>query len=162
VSLLGFLLAREAPSRRAGTIVGFTGVALCTLIIYPLKHVAPVVSLAVVYLPAVLVVSLTWGAWLGMGTAAVSAVAFDYFHVPPVGEFTAHHSSYWVVPLIAFIVLAALSSSLADLTRARARDAEARRVEADLAAEMARLLLRGAPWPRICRRPRRAWRRRWN
>jgi len=43
------------------------------------------------------------------------------------------------------VVLAALASSLADLARARTRDADARRVEADLAAEMARLLLRGAP-----------------
>jgi two-component system sensor histidine kinase KdpD len=128
-----------------GVIVALVAIALCTLAIYPLKHVAPVISLAVVYLPAVLVVSVTWGAWLGIGTAIVSALAYDYLHIPPVGQLTARHASYWVVALIAFAVLAALASSLADLARARTRDAEARRVEADLAAEMARLLLRGAP-----------------
>ncbi len=39
--------------------------------------------------------------------------------------------------------MAALASSLAEVTRSRTRDADERRREADLAAEMARLLLRG-------------------
>jgi two-component system, OmpR family, sensor histidine kinase KdpD len=138
----GFLLARDPPPRRVGVLVALGAVALCTLIIYPLKHVAPVVSLGVVYLPAVLVVSVTWGAWLGVGTAVVSAGAFNFFHLPPVGQFTIRDSSNWVA-LVAFLVVAALASSVAEVTRARARDAEARRREADLAAEMARLLLRG-------------------
>jgi two-component system, OmpR family, sensor histidine kinase KdpD len=138
----GFLLARDPPPRRVGALVAVGAVALCTLIIYPLKHVAPVVSLSVVYLPAVLVVSVTWGAWLGVGTAVVSAGAFNFFHLPPVGQFTIRDSSNWVA-LIAFLVVAALASSVAEVTRARTRDAEARRREADLAAEMARLLLRG-------------------
>ena len=37
------------------------------------RSVAPVVSLAVVYLPAVLIVSITWGAWLGVLTGVMSA-----------------------------------------------------------------------------------------
>jgi two-component system, OmpR family, sensor histidine kinase KdpD len=143
VSLLGFLLAREAPPRRAGVVIALVAVALSTLILYPLKHIAPVSSLAVVYLPAVLMVSVTWGAWLGVPTAIVSALAFDYFHVPPVGELSARHASYWVVALVVFLVLAMLAAAVAEIARARTRDAEARRVEADLAAEMARLLLRG-------------------
>ncbi len=138
----GFLLARDPPPRRVGAIVAVAAVALCTLIIYPLKHVAPVVSLSVVYLPAVLVVSVTWGGWLGMATAVLSAAAFNFFHLPPVGRFTIRDSSNWVA-LVAFVVVAGLASSVAEVTRARTRDAEARRREADVAAEMARLLLRG-------------------
>jgi two-component system sensor histidine kinase KdpD len=138
----GFLLSAEEPSRRTGAIVAVGAVALCTLIVYPLKHVAPVVSLSVVYLPAVLVVSVTWGAWLGAVTAVISAGAFNFFHLPPVGQFTIRDSSNWVA-LVAFLVVAGLASSVAEVTRARARDAQARRREADLTAEMARLLLRG-------------------
>jgi len=141
-SPFGFLLSAEPPPRRTGVIVAVAAVALCTLILYPLKQIAPVVSLGVVYLLAVLVVSLTWGAWLGFATAVLSAAAFNFFHLPPVGEFTIHNSSNWVA-LIAFLVAAALASSVAEVTRARTRDAEERRREADLAAEMARLLLRG-------------------
>jgi two-component system sensor histidine kinase KdpD len=141
-SPFGFLLASELPPRRVGAIVALVAVALCTLIVYPLAHVAPVVSLSVVYLPAVLVVSVTWGAWLGVATAVLSAAAFNFFHLPPVGRFTLQNSENWVA-LAAFLVVAFLASSVAEVTRARTRDAEERRREADLAAEMARLLLRG-------------------
>ena len=138
----GFLLAAEPPSRRVGALIALAAVALSTLIVYPLAHVAPVVSLGVVYLPAVLVVSVTWGAWFGVGTAVLSAAAFDFFHLPPVGRFTLQNSDNWVA-LGAFLVVAVLASSVAEVTRARTRDADERRREADLAAEMARLLLRG-------------------
>ncbi len=138
----GFLLAAEPPPRRVGAVVALAAVALCTLIVYPLAHVAPVVSLGVVYLPAVLVVSVTWGAWFGVATAVISAAAFNFFHLPPVGRFTLQNSENWVA-LGAFLVVAALASSVAEVTRARTRDADERRREADLAAEMARLLLRG-------------------
>jgi two-component system sensor histidine kinase KdpD len=141
-SSFGFLLAPAPPPRRAGLFVAVLSVALCTLLVYPLKHVAPVVSLSVVYLPAVLVVSIIWGGWLGVATAVISAAAFNFFQLDPVGHFALRHSSNWVA-LIAFLVVAGLASSVAEVTRARAREAEARRREADLAAEMARLLLRG-------------------
>ena len=123
-------------------LIAIAAVALSTLIIYPLKSIAPVVSLGVIYLPAVLLISATWGALLGSATAVLSAAAFNYFHLPPVGQFTIQDSSNWVA-LITFLVVALLASSVADVTRARTRDAEERRREADLAAEMARLLLRG-------------------
>lgn len=141
-SPLGFLLAPDPPSRRAGLVAAALSVTLCTLLVYPLKHVAPVVPLSVVYLPAVLVVSIVWGGWLGVGTAVLSAAAFNFFHLPPLHHFEIRESSNWVA-LSTFLVVALIASSVAELTRARARDAEARRREADLAAEMARLLLRG-------------------
>src|ERR1700760_829712 len=141
-SPFGFLLAPAPPSRRAGLLVAAVSVALCTLIVYPLKHVAPAVSLSVVYLPAVLVVSIIWGGWLGVGTAVLSAAAFNFFHLEPVGHFAIRQSSNWVA-LVTFLVVAGLASSVAEVTRARAQEADARRREADLAAEMARLLLRG-------------------
>ncbi len=141
-SPLSFLLETDPPSRRSGAIAAVVAVALCTLIVYPLKHVAPVVSLSVVYLPAVLIVSVTWGGWLGVATAVLSAAALNFFHIDPVGHFAIRQSSNWVA-LVAFLVVAGLASSVAEITRARTREADARRREADLAAEMARLLLRG-------------------
>jgi two-component system sensor histidine kinase KdpD len=141
-SPFGFLLSPDPPPRRVGLLVSVLVVALCTLIVYPLKHVAPVVSLSVVYLPAVLIVSVTWGGWLGVVTAVLSAAALNFFHIDPVGHFAIRKSSNWVA-LVAFLVVAGLASSVAEVTRARTREADARRREADLAAEMARLLLRG-------------------
>lgn len=123
-------------------IVSIALIAFCTLLIYPLKQAAPVVSLGVVYMLAVVIASVTWGVWLGVATSLLSALAFNYFHLPPVGRFTIRDADNWVA-LVAFVVVAVLSSSVAEVTRARSREAAERRREADLAAEMARLLLGG-------------------
>ena len=71
----------------------------------------------------------------------MSALAFNFFHIPPTGRFTIAIGQNWVA-LGVFLAVALLASSVADLARARAAEADERRREADLAAEMARLLLR--------------------
>ena len=142
-SPFGFLLARNPPSRTAGVLTAAALVGLCTAVVYPLERLAPAVSLGVVYLAAVLVVSVTWGMWPGVLTGVASAAAFDFFHLAPVGRLTINDSREWVA-LAAFIAVATLASSLSEFARARTRDAEERRQEADLAAELARLLLGGS------------------
>ncbi|MFZ1154100.1 MAG: DUF4118 domain-containing protein, partial [Solirubrobacteraceae bacterium] len=127
--IFGFLLTPEPPSRRVGMLVAVGLVALCTLLIYPLKQAAPVVSLGVVYMLAVVIVSVTWGVWLGVATSLLSALAFNYFQLPPIGELTLRNADNWVA-LIAFLVVAMLSSSVAEVTRARSREAAERRREA--------------------------------
>ncbi len=137
------LLLREPPRSRAlGLAVAIGSVALCTLAIYPLKTIAPAVSLGVVYLLAVIGVSIYWGLRLGLLTAFASAAAFNFFHLPPTGQFTIADSRNWVA-LAAFFVTAAIAGTLAELARSRAQEADARRREADLMAELARTLLGG-------------------
>jgi two-component system sensor histidine kinase KdpD len=95
-----------------------------------------------VYLVAVLLVSSIWGAWLGYATAVASALAFNFFHIPPTGRFTISEGENWVA-LVVFFIAALVASTLAERARTRTREAQERRQEADLAAEMSRLLLRG-------------------
>lgn len=123
-----------------GVVVACLSVAAVTGALYGLKSVAPVVSLGVVYLVAVLVVSAYWGLWLGLATSLLSAAAFNFFHLPPVGRFTIADSRNWVA-LGAFVAVALVTSTVSELARARAADAERRRREADLAAAIARALL---------------------
>jgi two-component system, OmpR family, sensor histidine kinase KdpD len=130
----------------AGLAVALAAVTLATAAIYPLEHIAPVVSLSVVYLPAVLLVATYWGMALGLATAFASAAAFNFFHLPPVGRFTIADSRNWVA-LGAFMVVAIAASTMAELARSRALEAERRRGEADLAAALARELLSGADTP---------------
>jgi K+-sensing histidine kinase KdpD len=137
------LLVRETPPPLwVGALVAVLAVALCTALLYPLKTVAPVVSLGVVYLLAVMMVSANWGLVLGVPTSLASAAAFNWFHIPPVGRFTVGDPQNWVA-LAAFVVAAIMASAIAQAFRDRAADALERRREADLAAEMARVLLRG-------------------
>jgi two-component system sensor histidine kinase KdpD len=136
------LLRRFGPSRISGLIAAAASVALTTVALFPLRDVAPVVSLGVVYLLAVLLVSTFWGVWLGVATAIASALAFNFFHLPPTGRLTIADSEN-LVALGIFLVTAGVASTLAERARARAAEADERRREADLAAELARLLLRG-------------------
>jgi two-component system, OmpR family, sensor histidine kinase KdpD len=125
---------------------GAIAVALATLAVYPLEKVARVESLGVVYLPAVLLVSTYWGLALGLFTSLLAAVAFNFFHLPPTGHLAIADSRDWVA-LAAFTVVALVSSSIAELARSRALEAERRRAEADLAAALARELLVGVDTP---------------
>ncbi len=135
---------REPPrSRWVGLAAVALAVASETALIYPLRQITPAVSNGVVYLLGVLVISIYWGLSLGLLTSVASAVAFNFFHIPPTGHFTIANAQNWVA-LGVFLVAAAIASTLAEFARARAADAERRREEADLAAEMARLLLGGA------------------
>jgi two-component system, OmpR family, sensor histidine kinase KdpD len=133
-------LVGARPSGWVGAAVAVGAVAAATAAIYPLKHVAPTVSLSVVYLPAVLFVSAYWGLPLGLLTSLLSAAAFNFFHLPPTGRFTIADSRNWVA-LGAFTLVAVAISTVAELARSRAFEADRRRAEADLAAALARDLL---------------------
>jgi two-component system sensor histidine kinase KdpD len=136
-------LRAARPNLLLGIAAAVVSVAAATAAIYPLKSLAPVVSLSVVYLPAVLLVSAVWGLWLGVATALLSAAAFNFFHLPPVGRFTISDSRNWVA-LGAFVLVAVAVSTIAELARNRAIEADRRRAEADLAAALARELLGGS------------------
>lgn len=139
-------MSAGSPEKRRAFVTGVASaaiaIALTTAILYPLGEVAPPVSLGVVYLLGVLLVASRWGVWLGLVAAFGSAAAFNFFHIPPTGEFTIAEGENWVA-LTVFLAAALIAAELAQRARRRQAEAEGRRREADLAAEMARLLLRG-------------------
>jgi two-component system, OmpR family, sensor histidine kinase KdpD len=134
------LLAPRRPPPLVAVLIAVAAAALATALVYPLKAAAPVVSLGVVYLLAVLVVSTYVGFAAGLLTALLSTVAFNFFHLPPLYHLTVADSEYWVA-LAAFVIAAAVASRVADMARSTARDADQQRREADLAADVARVLL---------------------
>jgi two-component system sensor histidine kinase KdpD len=137
------LLEFDRPSRLAGVLVAIASVAATTGAIYPLRHLTPVLSLGVLYVLAVVVVSMFWGLAFGIGTSVLSAGAFNFFHLPPGGRLVLADDREWVA-LLVFVVVAVATGMLAELARVRGREAEQRRQEADRAAEAAQLLLGAA------------------
>jgi two-component system sensor histidine kinase KdpD len=135
---------RAIPQRSLGVglLAAAASVAVITGLIFGLRELVPVVSTGVVYMLAVLFVSSRFGLGLGLFTAVLSAAAFNWFHIPPTGRFTIADGENWVA-LAVFLVAAVVTSTLAGDARGRAEEAERGRREADLAAEMARLLLGG-------------------
>ena len=137
----GHVLQQRSPA--VGVLAAVGSVALVTAVIFGLRELVPVVSTGVVYMLAVLFVSSFWGLWLGLLTALLSAATFNFFHIPPTGGFTISDGENWVA-LGVFFIAAVVISGLSGAARARAEEADRRRSEADLTAEMARILLGGA------------------
>ena len=132
-------LSAEPPPAWLGLLATLAAVAAGTLLVYPLKSAAPVVSLGIVYLPAILLISIVWGLRLGLLASVASAVAFNYFQIPPLHRFTIAEEQNWVA-LVTFVIVAVVSSTLAGLARAQALEAERRREQADRAlADLAAL-----------------------
>jgi len=132
-------LSGEPPPGWLGLLATLAAVAAGTLLVYPLKSVAPVVSLGVVYLPAILLISIVWGLRLGLASSLLSALAFNFFQIPPLHRFTIASEGDWIA-LATFAIVALISSTVAGLARAQALEAERRREQADRAlAELAAL-----------------------
>ena len=125
---LSLLLRPTSPPFAVGLLVAAGLVALETLIVFPLRQIAPATSLGVVYLIGVVLVSTAWGAVLGAITSVASALAFNFFHIPPTGRFTIALGQNWVA-LGVFLAVALIASSVADLARARAEEAYERAME---------------------------------
>jgi K+-sensing histidine kinase KdpD len=127
-------LRESRPSLGLGIAVAVLSVAAVTALIYPVREIAPAVSTGVLYLIAVLVVSTFWGLALGLATGLLGAAAFNFFHIPPTGAFTIAEGENWVA-LLTFVAAAVIGSTLAELARSRAAEAEAQGREAQLALE---------------------------
>jgi two-component system sensor histidine kinase KdpD len=127
-------LSGEPPPIWLGLLATVAAVAVGTLIVYPLKSIAPVGSLGVVYLPGILLISIVWGLRLGLIASLASAIAFNFFQLPPLHRFTIADEENWVA-LLTFVIVAAISSTVAGLAREQALEAERRREEADRALE---------------------------
>jgi K+-sensing histidine kinase KdpD len=122
-------LSGEPPPWWLGVLASIAAVAAATALVYPLKTIAPAVSLGVVYILAVLLVATLWGLRLGLLTAILSGLAFNWFHIPPVGRFTIA-ADRDLVAFVVFAIVAIASGTLAELARARATEAERGREEA--------------------------------
>jgi two-component system sensor histidine kinase KdpD len=129
-SRLSVGLSAEPPPAWLGILATIGVVAVGTALIYPLKSIAQEVSLGVVYIPGVLLVSTLAGWRLGLLSAVASALAFNFFHIPPTGQFDVAAESD-LVALVIFVIVAIASSTLAEMARARTAEAERRRQETD-------------------------------
>ncbi|MEV4112953.1 DUF4118 domain-containing protein [Nonomuraea sp. NPDC049695] len=119
-------------------LVSASIVAAETFLGYFLSRHIPASTMGPVYVLGVLVVSFLFGPVLGVLAAIASGVILDYVLLTPTAAFTVWS---WI-PLVIFLTVALLAGWGAVLLRSLAVEAEARRSDADLDAQIARLLLR--------------------
>jgi len=132
--------SRSNRDLATGVIASMAMLALVTGAVFALRPVAPVLSLGVLYVFAVLPVAVLWGLAYAVPVAIASMLAFNWFFLPPKHTFELRDSENWVA-LAVYLITAVVVSELAARARRRAAEAEQQRREADFAAEVSALLL---------------------
>jgi two-component system sensor histidine kinase KdpD len=113
----------KMPSHRLlGAVAAVGAVALVTAVISVLDDWIPVLSLAVLYLFAVLPVAAAWGAVYGVATSVMSMLAFNFFFLEPIHTLTLSDSRNWFA-LLVFVVTSVVVAQLQARSRRRDRDA---------------------------------------
>jgi two-component system sensor histidine kinase KdpD len=116
---------RAAVSGLVGrTLASIGALAIVTGAIQVLQGHVPVLSLAVLYLLAIIPVAVAWGLVYAVGVAIGSMLAFNFFFLPPLYTLTLQDERNWFA-LLVFVVTAVVVSELASRSRRRAEEAEA-------------------------------------
>jgi K+-sensing histidine kinase KdpD len=132
-----------ARSGWAGAGASLVAVAFVTGAIELFKEWVPVLSLGVLYVFGVLPIAIGWGLAYAAPVAVASMAAFNRFFLPPLYTFTLADRRNWFA-LAVYLATAVVVSELASRARRRAAEAEQREREAELLADLATELLRGA------------------
>jgi two-component system sensor histidine kinase KdpD len=127
-----------------GTAASAAAVAVVTGLVYALDPIAPVLSLGVLYLLAVVPVAAVWGLRFGVGVSVVSMLVFNWLFLPPKHTLHLAESEDWVA-LTVYLVVAVSVSALAARARSRTAESEQQRREASFAADVSGLLLGASP-----------------
>ncbi|MGH2936742.1 MAG: sensor histidine kinase [Solirubrobacterales bacterium] len=127
-----FRLSAKSPSTGLGVLAAIVVVGIGTGVVAALETIAEPVSLGIVFIPGVLLIATVWGLWMGIGTAVLSALVFNFFFLPPLRTLTIN-AQHDIVALVVFVIVAIAGGTLAELARARAAESERRREEADRA-----------------------------
>ena len=100
-------------------LLSVLSVAVVTGAVFALRPVAPVLSLGVLYVFAVLPVAVLWGIAYALPVAVLSMLVFNFFFLAPVHTLALHDAENWVA-LTVYLVTAVVVGQLATLSRRRA------------------------------------------
>jgi len=121
-------------------VASAAAVALVTGAIFALDSFAPVLSLGVLYVFAVLPIAVVFGLAYALLVSVASMLAFNWFFLAPTHTFRLSDGENWIA-LAVYLVTALVVSALAARSRAREAEAERRAHEATLLAGVAGSLL---------------------
>ena len=128
---------RDRAIAAAGSLAA---IAAATGLIYALRPIAPVLSLGVLYVLAVMIAAIGWGAVYAVPVAVISMLAFNFFFLPPLLTLRLADGRNWTA-LAVYVATAVIVSDLATRARGRAAEAEQRGRETALLSDAAAELL---------------------
>jgi K+-sensing histidine kinase KdpD len=115
------------------------GVAVVTVIIYAYHLYPTIPNISLVYLLLILLLASTRGRYAAIVAAIISALAFDFFLVPPLFTFVIARWEEWIA-LFVFLVTALITSQLTTQTRQSVEQARLREREARILYETGRVI----------------------
>jgi two-component system sensor histidine kinase KdpD len=107
-----------------------------------LRGTLSLASEMLLFLLAVVIVSLVGGFWPALAAALASSLLINFFFVPPIHTFTISEPES-IFALVAFVIIAASVSRVVDLSARRNVEAARSNAEAETLATLAGSLLRG-------------------
>jgi len=117
-------------------LFGVTAVTLACLTVAGVN--ATTVGFA--YLLLVLGVAASWGLTEAIVASVASMLCYNYFFLPPAGEFTIDDPANWIA-LFAFLVTALVASHLSDRAQQQASEAKYRQMETEQLYALSRAIL---------------------
>ncbi|HEX9038212.1 MAG TPA: ATP-binding protein [Ktedonobacterales bacterium] len=138
-ALLGVTRRRSARAWVAQGALAIVGVAGATLVIGVTQRFAHISDSTLLYLPVVLWLAARYGRWPAILASVCSFLAYDYFFIPPLHEFTVGDLSGWI-SLVALLATALTLGHLTALVRARAQEAEESQRQTDTLYHLAQVI----------------------
>ena len=121
------------------SLLAVVGVAAVTVIIYAYHLYPTIPNISLVYLLLILLLASTRGRYAAIVAAVISALAFDFFLVPPLFTFVIARWEEWIA-LFVFLVTALITSQLTSQTRQSVEQARLREREARILYETGRVI----------------------
>ena len=120
----------QGPLRKIFRFAAAVAIVAVIVVFYTRVVKLNATTVALSLLLAVLVVAASWGRTVAVFMAAIAALAFNFFFLPPVGTLTIADPQNWVA-LIAFLFTAVIASNLSERVRREALEADERRREVE-------------------------------
>ncbi len=114
--------SRARSNLLIGLLFSVAAVAVVTAGVFLLRPIAPVLSLGVLYVIAVVVVAVVFGLVYAIPVSIASMLTFNFFFLPPEHSLALHESSNWIA-LAVYLVTAVVVSDLATRSRRLAHKA---------------------------------------
>ncbi|HVD25204.1 MAG TPA: DUF4118 domain-containing protein [Gaiellaceae bacterium] len=108
--------------RLTGALICVLAVGLVTAAVYALRPIAPVLSLGVLYVIAVVAVAVLRGLAYAVPVSIASMLVFNFLFLPPIHTFALEESENWIA-LGVYIATAVVVSELATRSRRLAQQA---------------------------------------
>lgn len=128
--------------------IAILATSTATAVIVALDHVIHIPDVALLYLPAILFVAVTFGTWPSLLAATLAVLQYDFFLLQPIFTFSIGQVAD-ILAFVIFVIVAILTSQLAARARERAEAAQRRAKESTTLYELGQALMSAHQVPQI-------------